>query len=101
MTVHVTLIGKPDCHLCDDARAAVSRVVAHVGRADRSGGPIEVEVRELNILEDASLARRYSEKIPVVRVGEKQHAIWTVDETKLAAAIEKAASRRGLLRRTP
>lgn len=101
MTVHVTLIGKPDCHLCDDARAAISRVVADLARVDRPGGPVDVDVRELNILDNAALARRYSEKIPVVRVGEKQHAIWMVDETKLAAAIEKAASRRGLLRRTP
>lgn len=99
MTVHVTLIGKPDCHLCDDALAAISRVVADLGRPERPGGPVDVDVRELSILDDAALARRYSEKIPVVRIGEKQHAIWRVDEAKLAAAIEKAAARRGLLRR--
>lgn len=98
--MHVTLIGKPDCHLCDDARAAIARVVADLERVDRPGGPVDVDVRELSILDDAALARRYSEKIPVVRIGEKQHAIWRVDESKLAAAIEKAATRRGLLRRT-
>ncbi|MEV7448567.1 glutaredoxin family protein, partial [Streptomyces nigra] len=27
----VTLIGKPDCHLCDDAQSVVERVCAETG----------------------------------------------------------------------
>lgn len=100
MTVRVTLIGKPGCHLCDDARAAILRVGEDLGAPDRAGGPVAIELAELSILDDERLARRYAEKIPVVMIGQKQHAIWKVDETRLAAAIEKAAGR-GRLRRTP
>jgi len=30
----ITLIGKPGCHLCDDARAVIARVAAELGVGD-------------------------------------------------------------------
>jgi glutaredoxin len=54
----VTLYGRPGCHLCDDARAALERV-----RADR---PFALE--EVDIERDAKLFKRYLERIPVVAV---------------------------------
>lgn len=87
-TVRITLIGKPGCHLCDDARDAIEGV-----RVELAGRGIPTELDELNILEDETLARLHSEEIPVVRINGKQHAIWRVRPEKLAAAIEKAAKR--------
>ena len=73
----VTLIGKPGCHLCDDARGVVERVAAEVGG---------VLVEERSILDDATLRDRYAEEIPVVLVDGAPHAYWRVDADRLRAA---------------
>jgi hypothetical protein len=73
----ITLIGKPGCHLCDDARVVVDRVAADTGTA----------WEELSILDDLDLARVYAEQIPVVLVDGEQHDFWRVDEDRLRAAL--------------
>jgi glutaredoxin len=73
----VTLIGKPGCHLCDDARAVVRRVAAQTGAA----------VEERDITRDPELHDRYWEQIPVVLVDGEQHTFWRVDEARLRAAL--------------
>ena len=73
----VTLIGKPGCHLCDDARAVVQKVAAETGAA----------VTEDDITRDAELYDRYWEQIPVVLVDGEQHTFWRVDERRLRAAL--------------
>jgi glutaredoxin len=55
----VTLYGRPDCHLCDEARAELL--------AMRSSG-WEFELREIEIESDEGLLRRYLERIPVVEI---------------------------------
>ena len=55
----VTLFGRPECHLCDEARAAI---LALAGQGER------IEVREVNIEGDDELFARYLERIPVVEV---------------------------------
>jgi len=52
----LTLYGKPGCHLCDDARAAVRDALA--GH--------EVALREVDVTLDPVLERRYGERIPVL-----------------------------------
>lgn len=88
-TVRITLIGKPGCHLCDDAREAIAGVRASCGERG-----IRTEFEELDILQDEVLARLHSEDIPVVQVDGKRLSIWRVDSGKLEAAIEKASKRR-------
>lgn len=91
--VDITLLSKPGCHLCDEARETIERVREVV---QQSG--IATALDEINILDDEKLARLHSEDIPVVLVSGKQHAIWRVDETRLTRALEKAA-RGGLFSR--
>ncbi|MFL5869510.1 MAG: glutaredoxin family protein [Solirubrobacterales bacterium] len=55
----VTLYSRQGCHLCDDAREEILRIV------DGSG---EVVLRELDIEADEGLLRTYLERIPVVEV---------------------------------
>ncbi|RGE15841.1 glutaredoxin family protein [Leucobacter sp. wl10] len=86
--VQLTLIGKPGCHLCDEARDTIGRV-----RAELAGRGIDTGLEELDILQDPRLARRHSEDIPVVQIDGRRHAVWRVDPERLAAAIEKAAER--------
>ena len=55
----VTLYGRPECHLCDQAREAIVAL--------RSEVP-PFELREVNIELDDGLLARYLERIPVVAV---------------------------------
>ena len=83
--VELTLLTKPGCHLCDDARAVVTQVCATLD------GTLTVQLTEQNILDDAGLARRYAEDIPVLFVNGKRHAVWHVDAERLTTAMLKAA----------
>lgn len=87
--VEVTLLAKPGCHLCDDAR----QVILAAQESLQARG-IVADLRELNILDDPELARKHAEDIPVVLVNGRQHAIWRVREDRLVAAVEKAAKPR-------
>jgi hypothetical protein len=73
----VTLIGKPGCHLCDEARAVVAAVTAELGE----------EYVELSILDDPDLLARYAEQIPVTLVDGQQHDFWRVSPDRLRAAL--------------
>jgi glutaredoxin len=73
----ITLIGKPGCHLCDDARAVVARVAEELG----------VGWTELDITRDEALAEQYWEQIPVTLVDGRRHDFWRVDEARLRAAL--------------
>ncbi|MET7480913.1 glutaredoxin family protein [Streptomyces sp. NPDC005648] len=69
----VTLVGKSDCHLCEDARAVVEKVCAELG----------VPWEEKDINQDKELYDEYWEQIPVVLVDGRQHTFWRVDEGRL------------------
>jgi hypothetical protein len=77
----VTFIGKPDCHLCEDARVVVDAVLEDFP---------DVDLVEKSILDDVDLFDAYVEEIPVLLVDDRVHAIWKVDETRLRAALEAA-----------
>lgn len=79
----VTVIGKPDCHLCDVAREIVESVVAELPE-DR------VDVQELSILDDPALYEIWWEKIPVVLIDGDLHAHWRVSPDRLRAALSKS-----------
>lgn len=82
----VTLIGKPDCHLCDVAREVVETVVAELPE-DR------VEVDELSIADDPALYAQWWEKIPVVLIDGELHGHWRVSPDRLRAALHGAIAR--------
>jgi hypothetical protein len=77
VTARVTLIGKPGCHLCDEARDVVARVTADLGE----------EYEELSIADDAALNATYWEQIPVTLVDGSPHDFWRVSEARLRAAL--------------
>lgn len=81
--IRLTLIGKPGCHLCDDAREVVRSVVAEFD-ADASR---RIALDERSILDDAALRERYAEEIPVLLVDGEMHAYWRVDAARLRAAL--------------
>ncbi|KQP70191.1 MULTISPECIES: glutaredoxin family protein [Microbacterium] len=79
----VTLIGKPDCHLCDVAREVVETVVAELPED-------AVDVEELSIADDPSLYATWWEKIPVVLIDGELHGHWRVSPDRLRAALTAA-----------
>jgi glutaredoxin len=80
----VTFLTKPGCHLCDDARPVVERVVA-----DHPGATLQ----ERSIVDDDALRQEYAEDIPVVLIDGRVHSNWHVDADRLARALEKAEAR--------
>ena len=77
----LTLIGKPGCHLCDDAKAVVDGVLADFGES--------VSLTELSILDDAALLEQYVDEIPVLLIDGRVHNIWRVDPARLRSALEE------------
>jgi hypothetical protein len=80
-TVRLTIVGKPDCHLCDVASEVVGGVVADLGPS------ADVAVDKVSILDDPALHERYWEQIPVILVNGVEHAHWRVDPDALRTAI--------------
>jgi glutaredoxin len=80
----VTLIGRPGCHLCEDAREVVERVTTDLG----------IGFTELSIDDDSELRAKYAEEIPVVLVDGRQHTFWRVDEARLRKALSTRSGRR-------
>jgi glutaredoxin len=70
----VTLYGRPGCHLCDDARAALQRV--------RGRHPFALIERDIE--RDEDLLRRYLERIPVICLDGAELYDFYVDEDDLA-----------------
>jgi glutaredoxin len=73
----ITLLGKPGCHLCEDAREVVARVAGDLG----------VPWEEVSIESSAELTEKYWEMIPVTLIDGVQHDFWRVDENRLRAAL--------------
>lgn len=86
--IALTLLTKPGCHLCDDARAVVDRVVSEVrgGRVSETSDQV-ITVTELSILDDADLTERYAEEIPVLLIDGVVHNIWRIEPERLRAAL--------------
>ena len=76
----ITLISKPGCHLCDEARVVIERVARDLG----------VQWVERSLFDDPDLPAAYSEQIPVILVDGEQHDYWGVDESRLRAALGTA-----------
>ncbi|MBT2516700.1 glutaredoxin family protein [Streptomyces sp. ISL-90] len=83
----MTLIGKPGCHLCDDARAVVQGVIAEIETATATDAAPRIVLDERSILDDAKLHARYAEEIPVLLIDGEVHDFWRVDATRLRAAL--------------
>lgn len=84
--VRVELFGRADCHLCDEAREVVARIVDDEG----------AELVEHDIDADPALREKYSDYVPVVVVEGRQHATWRVDAKLLGRAIRAARRMHGL-----
>jgi hypothetical protein len=72
----LTLVGKPDCHLCHEMAAVVRRVL----------GPT-ASLEEKDMREDPDLERRYVFEIPVLLWEGREVARHRVEEAELRARL--------------
>ncbi|HEV8254158.1 MAG TPA: glutaredoxin family protein [Vicinamibacteria bacterium] len=69
----LTLLGKPDCHLCHEMRAVLDRALP-------AG---QVQVVEKDVREDPELRRRYLNEIPVLLLAGREVVRHRVTESEL------------------
>ncbi|MDE0974748.1 MAG: glutaredoxin family protein [Candidatus Nanopelagicales bacterium] len=70
-------MGKPDCHLCEQAIEVVAQVCKQLGQ----------EFRVVSITEDPNLADLYWEKIPVILVDGEPFDFWRVNRDRLVTKL--------------
>jgi hypothetical protein len=75
----ILLLSKPGCHLCDDARAVITRVATDLG----------VGWAERDITASVQDMAEYWDKIPVTVVDGVTHDFWRVSEDRLRAALSR------------
>jgi glutaredoxin len=73
----ISLLSRPGCHLCDEAREVVARVAGELG----------VAWTERDVTASAQDMRQYADMIPVIFVDGVQHDFWRVDEPRLRKAL--------------
>lgn len=78
MTV-LTIYSRPGCHLCDEMKAVVGRVVR--------SAPTLVTFLEVDISTDLELERRYGPEIPVLTVDGRKVAKYRIAEERLRRMI--------------
>jgi glutaredoxin len=79
-TATITLLSRPGCHLCDEARTVIARVAADLG----------VPWQERDITQSERDLQDYWEMIPVTLINGVQHDFWHVSEKRLRAALAAA-----------
>ena len=81
LPLRITLLSRPGCHLCDEARAVIERVAADLG----------VGWVERDITASPEDMREYWDKIPVTFVDDVQIDFWRISEARLRAALGGSA----------
>jgi glutaredoxin len=75
----ITLYGKAGCHLCEDARAELDRLLA--------GRDLELEVIDVSL--DPKLYWAYGKRVPVVVVDGEELFEFFVDEAALRERLDR------------
>jgi glutaredoxin len=79
----LTLYSRPGCHLCDEMKTVVRRVLQSRG---------DVSLEEIDISNDAALVARYGMEIPVLLIDGTKAAKYRITETDLAGKLDRAGS---------
>ncbi|HKB12817.1 MAG TPA: glutaredoxin family protein [Vicinamibacterales bacterium] len=82
--ISLTLYSRPGCHLCEEMKVTIERVVK---RAD-----LDIRVEEIDISTDAALETRYGTEIPVLLVNGRKAAKYRVSEWELARLLRSQMS---------
>ena len=84
--MRLTIYSKPGCHLCDEMKSLVHRIITQQSNDDA------IELDEVDISSDSALLDRYGLEIPVLLIDGKRAAKYRVSETELTQMV---SARRG------
>jgi thiol-disulfide isomerase/thioredoxin len=79
LVIALTIYSRPGCHLCDEMKAVVDRVVRSLDT------PVAIE--EIDISTDPDLEARYGVEIPVLLVDGKKVAKYRISEQELTRIV--------------
>jgi|SRR5690242_13170660 len=79
----VTLYSRPGCHLCEEAKAAITPLLREFGAV----------LREVNIDEDVALKVRFGGDIPVIFIGAHKAAKHRIDLAQFRRQLGEATRR--------
>jgi glutaredoxin len=79
----VTIYSRPGCHLCDEMKATIERVVRRVN--------LDVRIDAVDISGDAALEAAYGTEIPVLIVDGKKAAKYRISDWELARLLQSKA----------
>ena len=79
--MRLTIYSKPGCHLCDEMKSLVHRVIS------RESSHSAIAVDEIDISNDPMLLERYGLEIPVLMIDGKKVAKFRVTEEDLTRMI--------------
>jgi thiol-disulfide isomerase/thioredoxin len=85
--IALTLYSRPGCHLCDEMKAVLARVVRRV--------ETPVTIDEIDISTDADLEALYGLEIPVLLIDGRKAAKYRVTEGELARMLRSRQGERG------
>jgi glutaredoxin len=80
----LTVLGRPGCHLCDDALAVLRRLLSEPAFAD-------VRLEQVDIESDEALLAAYLERIPVIVLDGEELYDFFVDEADLRARLAQGS----------
>jgi hypothetical protein len=79
----LTLYSRPGCHLCDEMKEVVRRVVGATAAA--------VAIDEIDVSTDPALEARYGLEIPVLLIDGRKAAKYRVTEAELTRMLQGRA----------
>lgn len=77
MKHQLTLYSRPDCHLCDDMKTTIKKF----------SKKISVDLRIVDISNNATLETQYGQEIPVLFVDGRRIAKYRISEQELQEAL--------------
>ena len=83
--IALTLYSRPGCHLCDEMKAVVVRVVREL--------ETPVTINEVDISTDADLEARYGLEIPVLLIDGRKAAKYRVTEGELTRLLRSVRAK--------
>jgi glutaredoxin len=76
----LTIYSRPGCHLCDEMKKQIAPLATI----------FNANLREVNIDADPILRQRYNEEVPVLFLGSRKVAKYSVDIELLRAQLQRA-----------
>jgi len=83
--ISLTLIGRDECHLCDQAWSVIK---------DSTADFLNLEISHRMVEEDPAWMSAYTDSVPVVLINDQWHSQWHVDPSALREALVSAGAKR-------